>query len=105
MQDQDTRSRSVVQPRPGQFDFLQLAQGLAAEEFNRFLVAGFRRVRAELAVELPPSELLRSAEREGAVGEPQVQIKAQRTSLERRESVHVNRYGVVDDLVKELLPR
>ena len=72
MQDQDTRSRGVVQPRPGQLDFLQLAQGLAAEEFNRFLVAGFRRVRAELAVDLPPSELLRSAEREGAVGEPQV---------------------------------
>ena len=42
MQDQDTRSRGVVQPRPGQLDLLQLAQGLAAEEFNRCLVAGFR---------------------------------------------------------------
>ena len=43
------------------------------------------------------------AEREGAVDQPEVEIEAQRRALESRQGVHVNRYGVVDDLVEELL--
>ncbi len=56
MQDQDARSRGVVQARPGDLDFLQLPQDAAAEEFDGLLVAGFSRVRSELAVQEPPSE-------------------------------------------------
>ena len=56
MQDQDARSRGVVQARPGQLDLLQLAQDTAAEEFDGLLVAGFVRVHSELAVHLPPGE-------------------------------------------------
>ena len=33
------------------------------------------------------------------VGEPEVQIEAQRAPLECREGVHIERYGMVDDLV------
>ena len=56
MQDQDARSRGVVQARPGQLDFLQLAENLCAKGVNGALVAGLVRVRSELAVHLPPCE-------------------------------------------------
>ena len=42
MQDQDSRSRGVVQARPGQLDFLQLAENLAAEVLNGVVVASLR---------------------------------------------------------------
>ena len=42
-----------------------------------FLVAGFVRVQAELPVHLLPREPQRSAEGEGPVGEPEVEIEAQ----------------------------
>ena len=83
MQDQDTRSRGVVQARPGQLDLLQLAQHLAAEVLDGAVVAGFGRVCAELAVQLLPREPLRSTEREGAMLILQVLI-----SRKRRESRH-----------------
>ena len=39
MPNQDTRSRRVIQRRPGQFDLLQLAENLAAEVLNGVVVA------------------------------------------------------------------
>ena len=54
-----------------------------------------------LALEGCRPEPQRSAEREHAVGEPQVEIEAQGAALERREGVHVDRDGVADDLVEE----
>ena len=60
-------------------------------------------MRPELAVHLSPGEAQWSAEGEGAVGEPQVEIEAQGAALERREGVHVERDGVADDLVEEWL--
>ena len=56
MQDQDARSRRVVQPRPGQFDLLQLAQSLVAEVLDGTMVVGFGGVQTELTVQVPPSE-------------------------------------------------
>ena len=82
MQNQEARSRRVIQLRPGQLDLLQLAQNLDAEVLNGFLVAGLVRVQAELAVHLPPGDPLWGADREGAVHQPQIEIQAQRTSFE-----------------------
>ena len=103
MQDQDARSRGVVQLRPGQLDLLQLAERLDPEVLDGFLVVGVFRVCGELTVHLPPGEILRSTEREDAVDKPEVDIEAQGTSFECREGVHVERYGVADDLVVECL--
>ena len=64
-------------------------------------VAGLVRVCSELAVHLLPGETLRSANREGAVDQPVVEVEAQRRAFERREGVHVKRPGVVDDFVKK----
>ena len=50
---------------------------------------------AKLTVHLTPGEPLRSAEGEGAVGEPEVQVESQGAAFERREGIHVNRYRVV----------
>ena len=102
MQDQDARSGRVVQARPSRLDLLQLAEGLTAEVLNGALVAGLVRVQAELAVDLPPSDPLWGADREGAVDQPQVEVQAQGGAFEGGESVHVNRYGVVDDLIEEV---
>ena len=57
MQDQDARGCRVVQLRPSQLDLLQLAQSLAAEDFDNSLVGGFSWVRSKLAVQLSPGEL------------------------------------------------
>ena len=76
-----------------------------AAGLNGVVVAGVVRVRSELAVHLLPGEAQRSAEREGPVDQPQVEIEAQRRALERREGVHVERYGVLNDLVKELFTK
>ena len=103
MQDQDARSRRVVQLRPGQLDLLQLAQHLDAEVLNGFLVVGVVRVCPELAVHLPPGETQRSAKRKGPVHQPEVQVEAQRRTLERREGVHIERLRVADNLVEERL--
>ena len=51
----------------------------------------------------PPGEPQRSAEREGPVHQPEVEVKAQGGAFERREGVHVERNRMVDDLVEELL--
>ena len=95
MQDQDAPGRRVVQIRPGQLDLLQLAQNLVPEVLNGLVIAGFGRVRSELLVQLLPSEAERSTEGEGAVGQPEVEIEAQRTTLESREGVHVERHRMV----------
>ena len=63
----------------------------------------FGRVRSELAVQLPPGEALWSTEREGAVGEPQVEIEAQGAAFESLQGVHVEGHRVADDLVEERL--
>ena len=73
MEDQDPPARRVVQFRPSELDLLQLAENLVPEGLNGVVVAGLGRVRSELAVQEPPSEPQRSAEGEGAVGEPEVQ--------------------------------
>ena len=93
MQDQDSFGRRVVQLRPGQLDLLQLAQSLTAEVLDGVLVVGLGGVQTKLAVEVLPGEAQRSAEREHAVGKPQVEIEAQGAALERREGVHVERDG------------
>ena len=98
---QDARSRGVVQLWPGQLDLLQLAENLAPEEFNRLFVASLIRVCLELAVQLTPGEPLRALEREGAAGAPEVEIEAQRRTLEGREGVHVQRHRMADNLVEE----
>ena len=103
MQDQDARSRGVVQPRPGQLDLLQLPENILAEVPNDEFVAGFRRVRSKLPVEVSPSEAERSAEGEGAVGQPQVEVEAQGAAFEGLQGVHIERDGMADDLVEERL--
>ena len=84
MQDQEARRCGVVQLRPGQLDLLQLAQNLTLEVADSNPVAGAGRVHSELAVHLPPGDPLRIAEREGPVDQPQVEIEAQRRTLEGR---------------------
>ena len=103
MQDQEARSRRVVQVRPSQLDLLQLAQDFFAEVADGEFVAGLVRVQAKLTVDLTPGEPLRSTEGEGAVDQPEVEIEAQGTSFEGRKSVHVERYRVTDDLVEKVL--
>ena len=98
-EDQDASGRRVVQPRPGQLDLLQLAQTVLAEILNGAIVAGLGRVHSELPIDLLPGEPLGSAKREGPVDKPEVQVEAQRRTLERREGVHVERHRVVDDLL------
>ena len=58
---------------------------------------------SELAVQLPPGEPQRGAEREGAVDKPQVEIQAQRAAREGLEGVHVERHRVLDDFVEKRL--
>ena len=70
MQDQEARNRGVVQLRPCDLDLLQLAQHIAAEVENGALIVGFVRVQAKLTVHLTSGKPQRSAEGEGAVGEP-----------------------------------
>ena len=103
MQDQDARSRGVVQPRPGQLDLLQLAQ----MPWRRKNLDGLR-CRWLCPGPAPNWRYnCRQVSRSGArsanspVGEPQVEIEAQGAPLESREGVHVNRYRMVDDLVEE----
>ena len=55
------------------------------------LVAGFRRVRSKLPVEVSPGELLRALERKGAVGQPQVEVEAQGAAFEGLQGVHIER--------------
>ena len=103
MQDQDATVRCVVQIRPGDLDLLQLAQNFTTEVLNGAFLTGLGRGHPELTVHLPPSDPLRSAEGEGPVGDPHVEIQTQCRAFERREGVQVERYGVLDDLVEELL--
>ena len=103
MEDQDPSACRVVQIRPGQLNLLQLAQNLESELLNGACLRGACRVRSELAVHLPPCDLHRGRQRESPVGEPQVEIEAQRASLEPLQSIHVERHGVADDLVEECL--
>ena len=84
-EDQDAFSRRVVQLRPGQLDLFQLAQNLFPEAADGELVAGFGRVRSKLAVQEPPRNPQRIVEREGPIGEPQVEIEAQRRAFEGLE--------------------
>ena len=60
----------------------------------RFLSLALCRVHSELPIHLLPGEALRSTKREDPVGEPQVQVQAQRRAFEGREGVHVNRHRV-----------
>ena len=82
MKDQDALGCRVAQPRPGQLDFLQLPQDAAAEVLDGIMSGRVVWIRAELAVDLKPGEAERSAEGEGAIGEPQVEIEAQGAVLE-----------------------
>ena len=84
MEDQHTRSRGVVQPRPGQLDLLQLAQDATAEVLNGIVSGRVVWIWAELTVHLTPGEAERSTEREGAISQPEVEIEAQRRTLEGR---------------------
>ena len=76
MQDQEARSRGVVQPRPGDLDLFQFAQRLTLEVADGHSVAGFVRVRSELAVQEPPREPFGSAEGKGPVNQPEVDLVA-----------------------------
>ena len=60
----------LVQLRPGDLDLLQLAEALCTEVVNGALVAGFGRVRSELAVQEPPREGFGSAKGESPVDQP-----------------------------------
>ena len=67
----------VVHRRPGDLDFLQLPKTPFSEGLNGDVIAGLLRERAKLGVELRPGQGERLCEREGAVGEPQIEIEAQ----------------------------
>ena len=103
MQNQYALCCRVAQLRPCDLDLLQLAQHIAAEVLDGVLIVCLEGVQTKLAVEVLPGEVQRSAEREHAVGEPQVEIEAQGATLERRESVHVEWDRVADNLIKESL--
>ena len=81
--------------------FFNSRRSLTAEVLDGVLVVGLGGVQTKLAVEVLPGEALRSAEREGAIGEPQVEIEAQGAALEGREGVHVQRHRMADNLVEE----
>ena len=87
MQDQHARSRRIVQLLPGQLDLLHLAQDAAAKVLNGIMSGRAVWSRAELTVQLLPSEPLRSTECEGAVDQPEVEIEAQRATFEGREGI------------------
>ena len=95
--------RRVVQVRPGHLDLDQLPQAVRAEVVNGTLIARHGRVHPELAVEARPGEPQRTLERERPAGEPQVEIETQRRASEGFEDVHVERHGMADDLLEELL--
>ena len=76
-EDQHALGRRIVQLRPSHLDLLQLAQGVLAEIINSACVVRLGRIDPELAVERRPGEPQRSAEREGAVDKPEVEIEAQ----------------------------
>ena len=83
MQDQNARSHRVIQVRPGCLDLPQLAQNHMLEVTDGNSASGAGRVHSELAVQPPPGEALRSAQGEGAIVEPQVEIEAQGAAFER----------------------
>ena len=60
-------------------------------------------VRPELAVDLLPGEAQRTFQREGPVGDPLVEIKAQRRTFDGFEDVYIQRHRVQDDFIKEFL--
>ena len=60
-------------------------------------------LRSELTVHLPPSEPLRSAQGEGAIDQPQVEIESQRRAFEGCEGVNVERHRVADNFVEKIL--
>ena len=66
-------------------------------------IAGLGRINPELAAHLPSREPKRALHAECPVGEPQVEIEAQRRALEAREDVHIEWHEVADDLVEERL--
>ena len=101
-EDQEARSCGVVQLRPGQLDLFQLAEAIRAEVVNGSLVARPVRFHTELTIEARPAKPHRAIQREGPIGDPHVEIKAQRRALHGREGVHVERHRVVDDLIEEI---
>ena len=98
------RHRVVVQAGPRAFDFLQLAETGRAEVADGIFLRCLRGVHAKLPVELFPREGERRLEPERPVGEPQVEIEAERRSLEPLEDIQVERDRVRDDLVKNFSP-
>ena len=101
MQDQEARRRGVVQVRPGQLDLFQLAQTVRAEVVNSALVAGLVRVWAELTVNLLPGEPLWSCQSKDSIGEPQVEIEAQRRAFECLEGGEIEWHRMAHNLIKE----
>ena len=63
------------------------------------------RVHAELPVEQRPREPQRARESERAIGEPQVEVEAERRPLHRVQGVQVDRDRAADDLVEEVLAK
>ena len=92
-EDQYALARRVVQALPGGLDLDQLPQAVLAKVTDGELVVCFGRVRSELAVEARPGEPHRTLQREGAVGDPEVEIEAQGRAFEGLEDVYVERHG------------
>ena len=67
-----------MQVRPRALNLVQLAETVHAEVAERGLIVRPGRVHAELPVELRPREAERARESERAIGEPQVEIEAER---------------------------
>ena len=86
-EDESARHRVVVQVRPRAFDFLQLAETGRAEVADGIFLRCLRRVHAELPVDLFPREGERRLEPERPVGEPQVEIEAERRPREPLEDI------------------
>ena len=67
------------------------------------MVGGPGRVRAELPVEMFSREAQLARESERAIGEPEVEVEAERRPLHRLENFYIYRERVGDDFVKEPL--
>ena len=73
--------RHVVQLRPGDLDLLQLPQAVFAKVIGDALVSCFARIHSELAVQARPGEPQRTLQREGPIGQPQIDINAPAKSV------------------------
>ena len=74
--------KPVVQSGPRLLDLIQLPEAIRPEGIDGTSVTRLVRVRSELTVEVFPGQRQWLLEHEGSVGEPHIEIEAERRSLE-----------------------